>query len=82
MKLSDLFLNIISMHVGLSGFLKHVRSFLKSHNFKISRNVFIGGSSMYELKSPSKIKLSYLDDSEHILSESDFRCDFIPLSLG
>ena len=70
------------MHVGLSSFLKHVGSFLKFRNFKISRNVFIGGSSMYELKSPSKIKLPYLDDSEYILSESEFRCDFIRLSLG
>ena len=30
---------------------------------------------MHELKSPSKIKLSYLDDSESILLKRESRCD-------
>ena len=37
---------------------------------------------MHELKSPSKVKFSYLDDSESILLERDSRCDFILLCLG
>ena len=48
------------VHVEFSGVLKHVDS-------QLSQNVFIGESSMHELKSPSKIKLSYLDDSESVL---------------
>ena len=36
---------------------------------------------MHELKSPSKIKLSYLDDSESILLERESRCDSILLCL-
>ena len=37
---------------------------------------------MHELKSPSKIKLSYLDDSESILLERESRYDSILLCLG
>ena len=36
---------------------------------------------MHELKSPSKIKLTYLDDSESIVFEREFRYDIL-LSLG
>ena len=32
---------------------------------------------MHDLKSPSKIKMSYLHDSESILSERESRCDSI-----
>ena len=37
---------------------------------------------MHELKSPSKIKLSYIDDSQSILLKRESRCDFILLRLG
>ena len=37
---------------------------------------------MHKLKSPSKIKLSYIDDSQSILLERESRCDFILLRLG
>ena len=36
---------------------------------------------MHELKSPSKIKLTYLDDSESIVFEREFRYDIL-LCLG
>ena len=57
------------MHVGFSEFLKYVCSFIRRCYLYISQNVFIGESSMHELKSPSKVTLSYLDDSESILME-------------
>ena len=36
---------------------------------------------MHELKSPSKIKLSHVDDSESILSENESRYDSMLLGL-
>ena len=43
------------MHVGFSGYLKHVGSFTSFRYLQFSPNVFLVESSMHELKSPSKI---------------------------
>ena len=48
----------------------------------MSPNVFTGESFVYELKSPTKIELWYLDDSEYILLERESRYDSILLCLG
>ena len=48
------------MCVGFFGFLKHVGSFIRFLDLSIFQNVFIGESSVHELKSPSEKTLSYL----------------------
>ena len=65
------------MHVGFSGYLKHVGSFTSFRYLQFSPNVFLVESSMHELKSPSKIKLSYLDATESTILERESRCDSI-----
>ena len=73
LKLSKLFVDSKPMYVGFYRFLKRAGSFIICK----FQNVFIGEPSMHELKSPSKISLSYLDASESIPLERQSRCDSI-----
>ena len=81
LKLSGLILNIKSMCIGFLGFLKHVGSFIRFLDLSIFQNIFIGESSVHELKSPSEKTLSYLHDSISVLIANQSRCDSALLCL-
>ena len=68
-KLSGLFINSKSMHVGFSGFIKHIGSFIRFCILQILQNFFKVESSMHELKWIYTL-------------ERQFRCDSILPCLG